>query len=176
MNLENLSPFALRRSIASASDEDGLVDAASHLPRVFVALLDAGLPAADVGRVLSLQSDSVTERLIDLTIERRGPPPAQWAWLALGSVARRELTLASDQDNALAYEDSQDRGAVDSYFKQPRGGRQRRTCSLRFRGRQRRGSGAEPRVAHVAVRMARDLRLLPRDTGPFSPRAGSRVL
>ena len=28
-----------------------------------------------------------------------------WAWLALGSVARRELTLASDQDNALAYAD-----------------------------------------------------------------------
>ncbi|MBA2365544.1 MAG: CBS domain-containing protein [Actinobacteria bacterium] len=118
MNLENLSPFALRRSIASASDEEGLVDAASHLPRVFVALLDAGLPATDVGRVLSLQSDSVTERLIDLTIERRGPPPVQWAWLALGSVARRELTLASDQDNALAYEDSQDRSEVDSYFKQ----------------------------------------------------------
>src|SRR2546421_508391 len=30
------------------------------------------------------------------------PTPVAWSWLALGSVARRELTLASDQDNALA--------------------------------------------------------------------------
>src|SRR5262249_21851801 len=37
------------------------------------------------------------------------------AWLALGSVARREITLASDQDNALAYADNEYPG-VDSYF------------------------------------------------------------
>jgi CBS domain-containing protein len=35
--------------------------------------------------------------------------------LALGSVARRELTLASDQDNALAYADPPD-ADVDAYF------------------------------------------------------------
>ena len=29
-----------------------------------------------------------------------------WAWLDLGSAARREFTLASDQDNALAYADA----------------------------------------------------------------------
>src|SRR4051794_22561779 len=44
-------------------------------------------------------------RLIDFALERHGPAPVPWAWLALGSVARRELTLASDQDNALAYDD-----------------------------------------------------------------------
>jgi CBS domain-containing protein len=116
MNLENLSPFALRRSLAGAADEDGLVEAASHLPRVFVALLDAGLAAVDVGRVLALQSDSATLRLIDFAIERHGPAPAPWAWLALGSVARRELTLASDQDNALAYANSDDEAETDVYF------------------------------------------------------------
>jgi CBS domain-containing protein len=32
-----------------------------------------------------------------------GPAPLPWAWLDMGSAARREFTLASDQDNALAY-------------------------------------------------------------------------
>ena len=37
-----------------------------------------------------------------------------WSWLDLGSAARREFTLASDQDNALAY-GADDRG-IDPYF------------------------------------------------------------
>lgn len=43
------------------------------------------------------------------------PAPAPWAWLALGSVARRELTLASDQDNALAYV-GPGGAEIDAYF------------------------------------------------------------
>jgi CBS domain-containing protein len=57
----------------------------------------------------------MTSRLIDFAIARHGGAPAQWAWLALGSGARRELTLGSDQENALAYAGSSN-GEVDSYF------------------------------------------------------------
>jgi signal-transduction protein with cAMP-binding, CBS, and nucleotidyltransferase domain len=52
--------------------------------------------------------DSMTVRLLDLATEHHGRPPVAFAWLALGSCARGELTLASDQDNALAYEDPDD--------------------------------------------------------------------
>ena len=38
-----------------------------------------------------------------------------YTWLALGSSARRELTLGSDQENALAYADTRDR-SVDAAF------------------------------------------------------------
>jgi CBS domain-containing protein len=114
LELESRSPFGLRRELAHARDEDELAEVASRLPRMFLALAEAGLAAPEIGKVLALQSDTATNRLIDLSIERRGPPPAAWAWLALGSVARRELTLASDQDNALAYDDVE--GDVDAYF------------------------------------------------------------
>jgi CBS domain-containing protein len=112
--LETRSPFALRHAILSAHDEDELVAAAGRLRPLFLALLDAGIGPLDVGRVLSLQVDSLTTRLIELSIAARGPAPAAWAWLALGSTARRELTLGSDQENALAY-DAEDDG-VDEYF------------------------------------------------------------
>jgi CBS domain-containing protein len=100
------SPFALRRAISRAPDEDALVETVSTgMPRLLASLLSAGLAPADVSRALAVQSDTATMRLIDFAFRRHGPAPVAWAWLALGSVARRELTLASDQDNALAYAD-----------------------------------------------------------------------
>src|SRR5207248_4698252 len=96
--------------------EDELVAASQRLRSLFLALLDAGIRPLDVGRVLSLQVDSLTTRLIELSIATRGPAPAAWAWLALGSTARREFTLGSDQENALAYADANSDAEVDRYF------------------------------------------------------------
>ncbi len=116
MSLDALSPFALRGSIAAARDEEDLTRAASELPKLFVSLLDARLDAAALTRVITLLSDTMTTRLLDFAFERHGRPPVAFAWLALGSSARNELTLASDQDNALAYADTED-PEVDAYFK-----------------------------------------------------------
>jgi CBS domain-containing protein len=116
MNLETVSPFGIRRALSRAESEDALVEVAAQLPRTFVALLDAGLDAASIGRVLSLQSDTATERLLDFASERHGPASVAWAWLALGSTARRELTLSSDQDNALAYAGEGRDPEIDAYF------------------------------------------------------------
>jgi CBS domain-containing protein len=100
------SPFVLRRAIENAPDVDALVDVVSSgLPHLQAALLGAGLAPVDISRALVVQSDTVTGKLITLAFERHGPAPGPWAWMALGSVARRELTIASDQDNALAYAD-----------------------------------------------------------------------
>jgi CBS domain-containing protein len=100
------SPFALRHALAHAPDLDALVAAARDgLPRLMISLLSAGLAPLDVSRVLTIQSDAVMMRLIDFAFAKLGQAPVAWAWLALGSAARRELTLASDQDNALAYAD-----------------------------------------------------------------------
>ncbi len=103
MYLESRTPFALRRSIAHAATVEEVVEAASYLPQMVVSLTRAGVGATDIGRVLALQSDTATVRLIDLSLARHGAAPSAWAWMALGSTARREASLASDQDNALAY-------------------------------------------------------------------------
>jgi CBS domain-containing protein len=103
LSLETRSPIALRHVLLGTADEDALVRAATRIPGLFLLLARAGVPPGDLGRVLSLQHDTVVARLIDFSIARRGPAPAAWSWIDLGSVARRELTLASDQDNALAY-------------------------------------------------------------------------
>ena len=112
---EHLS-FALRSELAEAPDPEALVPAVKEgLPRLLTSLLSAGLAPLDITRVLAAHSDLVTVRLLDFAFERHGQAPVAWAWLALGSVARRELTLASDQDNAFAYSDEADDDA-DAFF------------------------------------------------------------
>jgi CBS domain-containing protein len=112
--LETRSPFALRHAILSAHDEEELAAAAQRMRALFLALLVSGIAPLDVARVLALQVDSITKRLIELSIARRGPAPRAWAWLVLGSTARREFTLGSDIESALAYDDGDD--ATDAYF------------------------------------------------------------
>jgi CBS domain-containing protein len=116
MSLEARNPFALRRALQSARDEDELVAAASDLPKLFVDLLDARLEAPMVCRVLTVLHDALTARLLELAFERHGAPPVDYAWLVFGSAARHEMTLTSDQDNGLAYADTDD-PSVDDYFR-----------------------------------------------------------
>jgi CBS domain-containing protein len=118
LGLDARSPIALRHMILGAADEDALVRATQELPKLFLLLVRAGVPARELGRVLSLQHDTIVARLVDFSIWREGPAPLAWAWLDLGSAARREFTLSSDQDNALAYADPEpgEADAVDAYF------------------------------------------------------------
>jgi CBS domain-containing protein len=113
LGLESRSPIALRQALLHARDEEELVGTARQLGRLLLTLVDADVAPEKVGRVLSLQADTLTARLIDFAIARHGPAPLAWAWLQLGSAARRELTLGSDQENAFAYADP---GDGDRYF------------------------------------------------------------
>jgi CBS domain-containing protein len=116
MSLEARSPFALRREIMAARSDEELIAAAADVPKLFLDLMTAHLDAPSVTRVLTVLHDALTTRLLELTIDRLGEPPVPFAWLAFGSAARSELTLASDQDNGLAFDDTDD-PAVADYFR-----------------------------------------------------------
>ncbi|HXD66335.1 MAG TPA: putative nucleotidyltransferase substrate binding domain-containing protein [Solirubrobacteraceae bacterium] len=103
LGLDANSPIGLRHTILGAPDADALARAVSRLPQLFLTLSGAGVPSRELGRVLTLAQDAVVARLIDFSMWSHGPAPLPWAWLDMGSAARREFTLASDQDNALAY-------------------------------------------------------------------------
>lgn len=116
MSLEARSPFALRREIMAARTEDEVVTAAADIPQLFLDLMTANIDAPSMTRVFTVLHDAITSQLLELVIDRLGEPPVPYAWLAFGSAARSELTLASDQDNGLAYDDTDD-PAVADYFR-----------------------------------------------------------
>ena len=63
--------------------------------------LAADLAPIDAVAGLADHYDQVTIEALAEAEDRFGAPPSPYAWLALGSHARREPSLASDQDNAL---------------------------------------------------------------------------
>ena len=77
MGLAYWSPFALRAAIFNASNEAALDAATKELPQLFAALVQAGLKAPDIGRVLALSCDAVTTRLLDFALARHGPAPVR---------------------------------------------------------------------------------------------------
>ena len=79
-------------------------------------LLERGLDPIDIGHVIGVTVDHLTMRAIDLFIEARGEPPAAFAWVALGSAARHEQALTTDQDHAIAYASGSDPDEIDPYF------------------------------------------------------------
>jgi CBS domain-containing protein len=68
-----------------------------------VALHDARLTAIAVTAVYSVVVESLTRRLIELALEELGDPGTEFAWLALGSLARREMPPSADIDSAIVW-------------------------------------------------------------------------
>ena len=111
---ERRTPFHLRTAIAAAPDADALAVVARDLWPTVVALHEARVAPDHVGAIISVVTDALTRRLIDLTVADMGAPPAPFAWLALGSLARREGVPSSDVDCAVAWEgDDEDPAARD---------------------------------------------------------------
>jgi CBS domain-containing protein len=117
IGFERRTPFTLRVDIERSSTSEEAIEEARQLPAAVATLVAAGGDPIDIANVIGVTTDTLTERLLELAIEELGDPPCPWAWIALGSQARHEQGLASDQDNALAIEPGQqDRADVDAYF------------------------------------------------------------
>ncbi len=117
MGLGRHTPFSITSSIDRAADVDDVVAATADLANVVRALVASSTDPVDVGHVVATAIDAATRRLLELGIARFGEPPVPWAWLALGSEARQEQALLTDQDHALAYEASvQDEDELDRVF------------------------------------------------------------
>jgi len=95
---------SLAESIEAAGDETEAIDKARELPELTSSLVDDGADAVKVGRVIGTSIDALTRRLLACAMESLGEPLAPWAWLVLGSEARLEQALHTDQDHALAFD------------------------------------------------------------------------
>jgi CBS domain-containing protein len=97
------SSFHLRAAIARAGSLAELVDASEAVRPTIVALHDARVDAAGISAIQSVVLDALTRRLLELTLAEVGAPRASFAWIALGSLARREMVPSSDVDSALVW-------------------------------------------------------------------------
>ena len=109
--LQRLSVQQLASAIRRASDPATLAAVAEDVRRLSHHLVAQGVAAAQMTRVISHLNDQLTARLLTLACARFGVAAASFCWLALGSEGRGEQTIATDQDNGILFDATQQQAA-----------------------------------------------------------------
>jgi CBS domain-containing protein len=112
---ETRTSFYLRAAIARASTTGELAAAARDLRPTIVALHRARTAPLHLAGIHSVVVDALVRRLIELTVAEIGAAPMPLAWLALGSLARREALPGSDVDSAAAWRGADEDPAILEY-------------------------------------------------------------
>ena len=104
---ESSHPLFLRRRLdrAGPASPADLAGYAAEVRAAAVRLVEAATPVDDIGRIVGSAWDSRVVRVLRDAEAALGPPPAPYAFLVLGSQARLEASLHSDQDHARALAD-----------------------------------------------------------------------
>jgi CBS domain-containing protein len=110
MMLQGMSPLSLAREIEEQDTIDGLVPAATKINRTIAILIREGARASTITRIITEINDRLVKKVIEITESRMGPPPVGYCWIVFGSEGRKEQTFKTDQDNAIIYEDTDERG------------------------------------------------------------------
>lgn len=98
------------------TDVAGLSAMAPKILQLFIQLVNEDANSHTIGAAVSRMGISISQRLLQLGEKELGPPPVPYCLLALGSMARDEMTLVTDQDNAFVLDDAFDPKAHDPYF------------------------------------------------------------
>lgn len=106
MRLETANPVFLVGDIAKQATAEGIAAITGRIPALVTRMIDTDASADEIHRVLTGISDAASRRLLQLAEAELGPAPVPYAWLALGSQARGEHGLGSDQDHVLVLDDA----------------------------------------------------------------------
>ncbi|MEO0579683.1 MAG: DUF294 nucleotidyltransferase-like domain-containing protein, partial [Pseudomonadota bacterium] len=106
MRIETEHPLYLVSDIKRQPDTESLVAALNRMPALLAGQIHAGVGSEQITKFVTSVTDALTQRLIELATQKLGPAPCDFAWIALGSQARREQSARSDQDNALILADT----------------------------------------------------------------------
>ncbi len=118
IQFQRYGPIVLAREITRAQTADEVAQSCQRTAPLVKTLMDSSARPRHVTQMLASICDTATERLIQLAVAELGPPPAAFAFIAMGSQGRQEQTLLTDQDNGIIFSPSAkaDPEAVADYF------------------------------------------------------------
>lgn len=117
--------FLLRRGIGDAADAAELQRIGSGVRTLAAELFRNGTKASATSGIVSVVIDSLVRKALSVALIEHGVPAGfdtasrepssgdAFAWLSLGSVARREAMPSSDVDSALSWRDGLDEQGVE---------------------------------------------------------------
>jgi CBS domain-containing protein len=118
LQFQSYGALVLAREIARAGTVEEVVRLCRRTAGLVATLLRCDALPRHLTRMIASVSDAAGERLVALATAELGPPPCDFAFFAMGSQARHEQTLATDQDNAIVFAppEGADEEALRGYF------------------------------------------------------------
>eukprot|EP00003_Mantamonas_plastica_P032637 TRINITY_DN8976_c0_g1_i1.p1 TRINITY_DN8976_c0_g1~~TRINITY_DN8976_c0_g1_i1.p1 ORF type:complete len:625 (+),score=118.65 TRINITY_DN8976_c0_g1_i1:174-2048(+) len=113
---ESQSSLYLVSNIYHQQDVKGLKKISRDVRDSFVRMVNEDANSHMIGSAMAGIGRSFTQRLLELGEEKLGPPPIPYCFMALGSMARDEQLVVTDQDNAMILDDSFVPEEHDAYF------------------------------------------------------------
>ena len=115
---ESQNSLLLVNTIFLANTIEELVTISEEVKFSFTRLVNEDANAHMVGSAMSVIGRSFKQRIIELAEDELGPPPVPYCFLALGSMARDEQLIVTDQDNAIILDDTYNARRHGAYFEQ----------------------------------------------------------
>ena len=114
---ESHGSIYLISDIYKQSDIEGLQAISRKMTHTFTQLVVADANTQMIGNAMSHIGTAFVKRLLQLAEEKFGPPPVPYCFIALGSQAREEQTIKTDQDNAIILSNKYNEEQHGEYFK-----------------------------------------------------------
>jgi CBS domain-containing protein len=99
------NPGVLIKEIKRAQDVVSLKLVRSKLTELIQTSLIKNIPLPHIANISSEITTALLKRAVELAILDMGSPPARFAWISMGSQARKEQLLLTDADNILVFDD-----------------------------------------------------------------------
>ena len=115
---ESKSTLFIVSGIFKQNSIEELTELAESVRASFVRMVNEDANSRMIGSAMATIGRSFKQRLLELGEEKFGPPPVPYCFLALGSMARDEQSIVTDQDNAMVLHDDFDPKQHDAYFKE----------------------------------------------------------
>ncbi len=113
---ESQNSLLLVNSIYLANNLDELISISEQVKDSFVRMVNEDANSHMVGSAMSVIGRSFKQRIIELAEQELGTPPISYCFLALGSMARDEQLIVTDQDNAIILDNSYNPEKHNDYF------------------------------------------------------------
>lgn len=113
---ESQSSLMIVSSIFRQHTVDELVGLIKGVASCFSRMVAEDANSKMIGTAMAVIGRSFNQRILELAEEELGPPPVAYCFLAMGSMARNEQFIVTDQDNALILDDKFDPKLHEEYF------------------------------------------------------------
>ncbi|HHF3148422.1 TPA: DUF294 nucleotidyltransferase-like domain-containing protein [Vibrio diabolicus] len=113
---ESQNSLLLVSSIFQQNSVEDLKQVSEQVKDCFVRMVNEDANAHMIGRAMSVIGSSFKQRLAELAEQELGPAPIPYCLVAMGSMARDEQLIVTDQDNALILDNSYDVEMHGEYF------------------------------------------------------------